>query len=189
MVQDSNYAKNCEACQYHANFIHQPQEPLHPTVASWSFEAWGLDPVGPITPKSSAGHSYILAATDYFSKWAEAIPLREAKKENVANFIRTLIVYRYCIPHQIMTDNGRQFSNSMIDKLCEKIKFKQYKSSMYNAVANSLAEAFNKNVMQSFEENCLQVEEGLAKSVKHCGLIEPPIALLQRLHHTRLFMV
>ncbi|KAL4028108.1 hypothetical protein IC575_011301 [Cucumis melo] len=40
MVQDSmDYAKKCEACQYHANFIHQSPEPLHPTVASWPFEA------------------------------------------------------------------------------------------------------------------------------------------------------
>ena len=108
MIQDSmDYAKECEACQYHANFIHQPLEPLHPTVASWSFEAWRLDLVGPITPKSSAGHSYILPATDYFSKWAEVIPLREAKKENVANFIRIHIIYRYDIPHQIVIDNGR----------------------------------------------------------------------------------
>ncbi|KAA0035659.1 uncharacterized protein E5676_scaffold455G00880 [Cucumis melo var. makuwa] len=35
MVQDSmDYAKKCEACQYHANFIHQPLKPLHPTMAS-----------------------------------------------------------------------------------------------------------------------------------------------------------
>ncbi|KAA0059892.1 uncharacterized protein E5676_scaffold184G001030 [Cucumis melo var. makuwa] len=96
MVQDSmDYAKKCEACQYHANFIHQPLEPLQQTVTSWSFEAWRLDLVGPITLKSSALHSYILAATDYFSKWVEAIPLREAKKENVTNFIRTHIIYRY----------------------------------------------------------------------------------------------
>ena len=101
MVQDSmDYAKKCEACQYHANFIHQPPEPLHQTVASWLFEAWGLDLVGPITPKSSTGHSYILAATDYFSKWVEAISLREVKKENVANFIRIHIIYRYGIPHR-----------------------------------------------------------------------------------------
>ncbi|KAA0048243.1 uncharacterized protein E5676_scaffold265G001580 [Cucumis melo var. makuwa] len=146
MVQDSmDYAEKCEACQYHANFLHQPLEPLHPTVASWSFEAWGLNLVGPaITPKSSARHSYILVATDYFSKWAEAIPLREAKKENMKNFIRTHIIYRYNIPHRIVTDNGRQFSNSMIGKLCEKFKFEQYKSSMYNAAVNGLAEAFNK---------------------------------------------
>ncbi|XP_019172511.1 PREDICTED: uncharacterized protein LOC109167896 [Ipomoea nil] len=78
MVNDCiDYARRCQACQYHANFIHQPPEPLHPTVASWPFDAWGLDVVGPITPKSSAGHTYILAATNYFSKWAEAVALKE----------------------------------------------------------------------------------------------------------------
>ncbi|XP_019160960.1 PREDICTED: uncharacterized protein LOC109157567 [Ipomoea nil] len=78
MVKDCiDYARRCQACQYHAKFIHQPPEPLHPTVASWPFDAWGLDVVGPITPKSSAGHAYILASTDYFSKWAEAVALKE----------------------------------------------------------------------------------------------------------------
>ncbi|KAA0054387.1 uncharacterized protein E5676_scaffold2750G00040 [Cucumis melo var. makuwa] len=89
---------------------------------------------------------WLLGPIDYFSKWAEAIPLREAKKVNVAKFIRTHIIYRYGIPHRIMTDNRRQFSNSMIDKLCEKFKFKQYKSSLYNATTNGLAEAFNKTL-------------------------------------------
>ncbi|KAM0971134.1 hypothetical protein PS1_019324 [Malus domestica] len=85
MVKDClEHAKRCQACQFHANFIHQPPKPLHPTAASWPFDAWGLDVVGPITPKSSAGEAYILAAIDYFSKWAEAIPLREVKKESLS---------------------------------------------------------------------------------------------------------
>uniref|UniRef100_A0A2N9ERQ0 Uncharacterized protein n=1 Tax=Fagus sylvatica TaxID=28930 RepID=A0A2N9ERQ0_FAGSY len=140
-----DYAKRCEACQLHANYIHQPPEPLHPTVASWPFDAWGLDVVGPL-PKSSAGHLYILAATDYFSKWAEVISLKEVKKENVVNFIRTHLIYRYGVPRYIMTDNGKPFYNSLVDQLCEKFGFKQYKSSMYNAPANGLAEAFNKTL-------------------------------------------
>ncbi|KAM1216437.1 hypothetical protein ACFX2J_012720 [Malus domestica] len=75
MVKDClEYAKRCQACQFHANFIHQPPEPLHPTVASWSFDAWGLDVVGPITPKSSAREAYILAATGYFSKCLKLYP-------------------------------------------------------------------------------------------------------------------
>ncbi|KAA0066174.1 uncharacterized protein E5676_scaffold790G00910 [Cucumis melo var. makuwa] len=45
-----------------------------------------------------------------------------------------------------MTDNGRKFSNSMMEKLYEKFKFKQYKSSMYNEVADGLAETFNKTL-------------------------------------------
>ena len=91
MVQDYiDYVKRCDACQFHANFIHQHPEPLHPIEVSWPFEAWawGLDVVGPIMPKSFACHSYILAATNYFSKWAETVPLREVKKENLVGFIR-----------------------------------------------------------------------------------------------------
>jgi len=131
MVQDCiNYAKRYDACQFHANFIHQPSEHFQPTVASWPFEAWGLDGVGPITPKSSADLSYILAATDYFSKWAEAIVLREFKKENVVDFIRTHIIYRYAVPRYIITDNGKPFYNSLMTSLCKKFKFAQHKSSM-----------------------------------------------------------
>ncbi|XP_074291013.1 uncharacterized protein LOC141617754 [Silene latifolia] len=109
MVQDCmDFAKKCDACQFNANFIHQPPEPLHPTISSRPFEIWGLDVVGPITPKASNGHEYILAAIDYFSKWAEVV--------------------------------------SLMTSLAEKFKFKQYKSSMYNAPANGVAEAFNKTL-------------------------------------------
>ncbi|KAL0320195.1 UNVERIFIED_CONTAM: hypothetical protein Sradi_5281000 [Sesamum radiatum] len=146
MVKDCiNYAQRCQACQFHANFIHQPPEPLHPTVASWPFDAWGLDVVGPLT-KSSSGYLYILTATDYFSKWAEAVPVKEVKKENIADFIRINIIFRYGIPRYIITDNGKPFCNSLIDKLTQKFNFKQRKSSMYNAAANGLAEAFNKTL-------------------------------------------
>ncbi|BFG37603.1 hypothetical protein CerSpe_238780 [Prunus speciosa] len=147
MVKDCmDYVKKCQACQFHANFIHQPPEPLHPTITSWPFDAWGLDVVGPITPKSSDDHSYILAATDYFSKWAEVVPLKEVKKENVVSFIKVNIIHRYGMPHYIITDNGKPFSNRLMDKLCEDFGFKQSNSSMYNALANSLAEAFNKTL-------------------------------------------
>ena len=73
MVKDClYYARKCDACQFHANFIHQPPEVLHPTIASWPIDAWGLDIVGPL-PKSSGGHLYILAATNYYSKWAQVL--------------------------------------------------------------------------------------------------------------------
>ncbi|XP_012856977.1 PREDICTED: uncharacterized protein LOC105976240 [Erythranthe guttata] len=157
MVKDCmEYAQKCQPCQFHANFIHQPPEPLHPTVASWPFDAWGLDVVGP-TMKSSARNLYILAATFYFSKWAEAVPLREVKKENVADFIRINIIYHYGVPQYVITNNGNPFCNGVIDKLCEKFGFKQRKSSMYNVAANGLAEAFNKTL-------CNLLKKVIAKS-------------------------
>jgi len=82
------YAKRCHACQIHGDFIHQALGHLHPTTSSWPFEIWGMDMVGPISPHSSRGHQFILAITDYFSKWAEAIPLKEVKTFDVIKFIK-----------------------------------------------------------------------------------------------------
>ncbi|XP_074310734.1 uncharacterized protein LOC141646717 [Silene latifolia] len=65
------YAKKCDACQRHAPVNHQPAEPLHPVISPWPFMKWGMDIVGPL-PKAPGNKVYMLAMTDYFSKWIEA---------------------------------------------------------------------------------------------------------------------
>jgi len=52
-----------------------------------------MDVVGSFTQKSFVRHVYILAATDYFSKWAKVVALKEVKKENVVDFIRTYTIF------------------------------------------------------------------------------------------------
>ena len=139
------HAKRCQACQFHANYIHQSPEAVHATVASWPYDAWGLDDFGPLL-KSSKRQMYMLAVTDYFSKWAEVVPLKVVKKQNVADFMKSNIIFRYGIPRCIVTDNGTPFNNKLMSSLCDKFSFKQCKSSMCNAPANGLAEAFNKTL-------------------------------------------
>lgn len=95
-------------------------------------------------PKSSCGHLYILAATDYFSKWAEAVSLKEVK-ENVANFIRVNIIYRFGIPQYILTDNGKPFDNKLMKKICDLFDFKQRNFFMYYAAANGLVKHLTKH--------------------------------------------
>lgn len=50
-----------------------------------------MDIIGPINPPSIRGHRYILTATDYFSKWAEAVALAEVRTSMVLDFLRTHI--------------------------------------------------------------------------------------------------
>ena len=89
MIPDAiTYAKRCHACQVHGDFIHQAPGYFHSTTSTWSFEMWGMDVVGPISPPSSKGHWFILAITDYFSKWAKVIPLREVKASDMIKFVK-----------------------------------------------------------------------------------------------------
>lgn len=85
-----------------ANCIHQAPEILNPTTPSWPFDAWKIDVVGPIYPPSSRGHRFILAATDYFSKWAEAVPLVKVKAVNLIKFMCQNIICRFEIPQRII---------------------------------------------------------------------------------------
>ncbi|XP_070049971.1 uncharacterized protein [Nicotiana tomentosiformis] len=112
---------------------------LHPTIAPWPFDAWGLDVVRPLL-KYSGGHLYILASTDYFSKWVEVVALKEVKKENVASFIRVNIIYRFGIPPYIIMDNRKPFDNRLMNKICDLFGFKQRNSSMYNSATNVIQE-------------------------------------------------
>ncbi|KAK4390529.1 hypothetical protein Sango_2116200 [Sesamum angolense] len=78
MVKDwQEYAKKCESYQIHAIFIHQPPKPLHPIVASWAFDAWGLDIVELITPRKTTYHTYITNEKQVLSKWDDLYVVKE----------------------------------------------------------------------------------------------------------------
>lgn len=141
-----NMARKCHVCQIHGDFIYQPPTPLHPTVPSWPFAAWGTDVVGPIEPPSSRGHRFILAATDYFSSWAEAVPLKEVKGETVKGFMQNKIIYSFGIPSQITSDNGPSLKSDKLSRFAKKYRTNLRYSTIYNARANGLAEAFNKTL-------------------------------------------
>jgi len=51
---------------------------LQPISITAPFQKWDIDFIGEIHPSSSAQHKWILTTTDYFTKWIEAIPTRQA---------------------------------------------------------------------------------------------------------------
>ena len=87
-------------------------------VIPWPFHTWGLDLVGPVNPHSH-GYIWILVAMKYFTKWAEAIPLRKAMGGAKANFIKENIIVRFGVPHRIISDNDTPFVNSEVRKMLE----------------------------------------------------------------------
>ncbi|XP_020266588.1 uncharacterized protein LOC109842087 [Asparagus officinalis] len=149
MVKDAvAYARQCHAYQVHANYMHQPPEHLHPSATSWPFETWGMDVVGLIFPPLAKADRFILAITDYFSKWAKAIQLKEVKMSDVVKFIKHHIIYRYGVLRRIVHDNEPQFVSNTFIKFYEKFKIQDVSSITYNLTINGLTEAFNKTIIK-----------------------------------------
>ena len=91
------FVKKCHNCQVQANLIHTHPQNLHSMVTPWPFYTWGLDLVGLVNP-TLRGYIWILVATEYFTKWAEAVPLRKAMGKAVDNFIKENIIVRFGVP-------------------------------------------------------------------------------------------
>lgn len=87
---------------------------------------------------------WIITATEYFTKWVEAAPLRKATGLVVAQFIQDHKLSRFGLPQRIITDNGTQFCNQHVDGLLEKYKVKHDRTTPYNPQTNGQAKAMNR---------------------------------------------
>ena len=78
-----NYSKGWQEFKKYGSIQRIPTVELHLIVKPWLFREWALDLIGKIYPASSMGHNFILVATDYFTKWVEAILLKKAEQKDV----------------------------------------------------------------------------------------------------------
>ncbi|RVW13462.1 Retrovirus-related Pol polyprotein from transposon 17.6 [Vitis vinifera] len=137
--------EKCPECQIHGDLIHAPPSELHALTSPWPFSVWGIDIIGKVSPKSSSGHEFILVAIDYFTKWVEAASYARLTSARVASFIRSHIICRYGVPHELISDRGAHF-RAEVDTLLQEYGIRHHRSSAYRPQTNGAVEAANKNI-------------------------------------------
>jgi len=120
---------------------------LKPISAEPPFQQWGLDFIGEIHTPSSAQHKWILTATYYFTKWIEAIPLRQATYTVIITFLESNILSRFGCPTIIITDNAEAFKSKRMIDFCNKYHITLCHSTAYYPQGNGLEESSNKSLV------------------------------------------
>ena len=141
------FVKSCQSCQLFTGKQKLAALPLQPVVVETPFQHWGLDFIGKFHENSSNGYSWILTATDYFTKWVEAIPAKNANEKVIMDFIENQIITRFGVPSKITTDNAKAFSSLEFSSFCFKYGITLSHSSNYYPEGNGLAESSNKNLI------------------------------------------
>ena len=100
--------KRCHLCQVFTCNMHSKYAPLHPIITVGPFTKWGLDFMD-CNPASAGGHHHIIVAIDYFTKWAEAMPIVKSNGETAAHFVFNQIITRFGILKVLVTDHGWNF--------------------------------------------------------------------------------
>jgi hypothetical protein len=137
----------CNPCQLFMGKHKLPALPLVLVKTGAPFQQWGLDFIGKINPHSSAQQKWILTATDYFTKWVEAIPTRRETDSMVIYFLEEIILSRFGCPRKIVTDNAQDFKSMAMISFFQNYNIVLSHSTAYYPQGNGLVESSNKSLI------------------------------------------
>ena len=135
------------------------QNTYNPSTPSWSFIKWGMNIVGKI-PQTPGQKVFMLAMTDYFSKWIEVEAFRQVKSKEVISFIKRNILCKFGVPSEIICDNGSQFISDKMEAFCRQWNITLVKSTPRYPQANGQAESRNKIIINNLKKR-LTTHKGL----------------------------
>ena len=147
------YIKKCAKCFEHKPKLLTDRPELHPIKVP--SKAWSLVGIDCITnlPETARGNKNICAASDHFSKWTEAVALPDKSAASVGDFLYKLILRHGCMD-TLISDQGREFVNQVIDHIMDKFKAEHRISSAYHPQTNGQREKDNKTLKDALRKVC-----------------------------------
>jgi len=109
------------------------------------WERIGVDITGP-HPKSRNGYKYILTISDYFTKWADAFPIRNQEASTVAKVLVDRVFAYLGTLIQILTDRGSNFESQLFAELLKRLEVDHVRTTAYKPSTNGQVERFHRTL-------------------------------------------
>jgi transposase InsO family protein len=81
-----------------------------------------------------------------FSKYAELVAIPDKSAATVASALFSRWLRRHGLPLEIVSDNGKEFCNDIVDTLLKFVKIKKTNTTPYHPQTNAQAEVCNKTI-------------------------------------------
>ena len=137
---------SCQSCLAHKSktTAHQEGRGAVP-VEGQPLQQWAADIME--LPRTEEGYRYVLVVTDLFSKMVELFALRNQTAEDVADCLMK-VISRYGVMRSLLTDQGRNFESGLVRGLCERLKIKKLRTTVYRPCCNGVTERFNRTLCE-----------------------------------------
>lgn len=109
------------------------------------FERIALDILGPL-PRTKQGNKYLLVIGDYFSKWLDAIPLRNQEAPTIAKKLVERIVSIFGVPLSIHSDQGSNFESDVFRELCKLFGITKTRTTPLRPQSDGMVERANRTI-------------------------------------------
>ena len=110
---------------------------------SIQFEKLAIDTCGPC-PTSHAGNKYLLTFVDMYSGWPEFYAIPDKSAQTVATVILEKIILRHGCPAVLLSDNGTEFLNAVVQEVCKVLNIYRVRTSPYHPQSNGKLERLHR---------------------------------------------
>ena len=138
------YCQECEICQ-RSKLPSPVRAPLVNTPIGNPWEMLAVDILE--VPVSRNNHRYLLVIMDYFTKWADAIPLRDQKATTIADAV-IKVCSSFGMPDILHSDQGRNFESTLFHQLLQAFGIHKTRTTAYHPQGDGMVERFNRSLLQ-----------------------------------------
>jgi transposase InsO family protein len=117
------------------------------------FQRIAIDILGPL-PVTPRGNKYLLVLTDYFSKWAEALPLVTQEAEVIADALIEHVFTRLGMPAELHSDQGTNFDGKLIQAMCDRLSINKTRTTPYHPASDGQTERQNRTLINGLAKMC-----------------------------------
>ena len=103
---------------------------------------------------STSGNKHTLTIINYVTGWPETFPIPDKSADTiVSTFINKYLPIHMC-PRYILSDNGTEFKNSLMDQVLKQWGIERTFSAPYHPQSNSKLEVFHKYLKPTLKKLC-----------------------------------
>ena len=140
------FIKMCPCCQK-MSYLKIPIHTLPFVTSTYHpMQRLNIDTIGPL-PISDREHTHIIVVIDTFTRFVELYPVINTSAKE-ASYAILNHAGRYGCPSEIVSDNGSQFSNEIINHLLQLLEINHNFTIAYSKEENAIVERSNKEVMR-----------------------------------------
>ena len=156
---------NKDICKYITNYELCQREkartqvyPLQKTdIPNRPFDKIAIDLVSDLNISASGNH-HILTIIDHLMGWPEAFPIPNKKADTIVHiFINNYLPIHMC-PHFILSGNGTEFKNQLMDNVLKQLGIDCIFSSPYHPQSNGKLEVFHKYFKPTLKKLCEKIQ-------------------------------
>ena len=146
------YIANCVLCQQEK--VKVQQYPLQMTeIPDRPFDKIAINLVTNYEI-STSGNKHILTIIDTLTGWPEAFPIPDKSADTiVATFMNEYLPVHMC-PQYILSDNGTEFKNNLMDKVLQQLGIDRIFSAPYHPWSNGKLDVFHKYLKPTLKKLC-----------------------------------